>query len=154
MQYGKLQGNDGEYIYGNDGNPIFVQVDAAKKSLLPTWNKTVTLYHRTVDVENQRTVWTPHVIHNCFVGDTRSSNDSDTQVSSTSSYIVRMPSDIVATPCNEDLIFIGEVSFTIADSKGQRVSDRLHEYEGFTVKSVSDNRDKSEYLKHIRVEGI
>ena len=154
MQYGKLQGNDGEYIYGNDGNPIFVQVDSTTRPLLPTWNKTVTLYHRTVDVDDQRTEWAKHVIHNCFTSKSSTSTIQNMTVETAVRHIVRIPSDIPVIPCNGDLIFYGDASFSIEDIKGQRASDRLHEYDGFTVNVVSNNANKSDYLKHVRVEGV
>ena len=120
--------------------------------MLPTFNCTITLYHRYTVTENGRNVtkWKRTVLKGCYFGVTRRNTLSGETLSKSDEYVCRIPKNPSFTEGfngqpdkftlnNCDVIISGEISERIEDAEGKRVSDFLKKYRGFTVTGVSIN---------------
>lgn len=163
----KLLDKNGSILTDGNGKPIWVRSYGTGN--VPHWNETITVYNKRIDRKEGVTKWYTHAVDGCFWGVVQDSAQDGLDGTHHVRVIVRIPYDKrYRTPAQwnslpdgftlrpGDLIFRGNVFVRIDDLPGHRVHDRLHAYcpDCFTVQTVSDNTQKSDYLKHIRIEGF
>ncbi|MBQ2968672.1 MAG: hypothetical protein IJE10_11215 [Clostridia bacterium] len=122
----------------------------------PTFNDTITLYHRISEQDaNGRTVvqYVRAVVENAFFSALDGLKISGEQLVSDNQYIARLPLGTVVGEL--DLVVLGTVSDTVADSAGSRITDIATRYKPscFFVKQIKIN-DKIPFAKHVKVTGV
>ena len=122
----------------------------------PTFNDTVTLYHRISEQDaNGRTVvrYVRSVVENVFFSALDGLKISGEQLVSDNQYLARLPLGTVVGEL--DLVVLGAVSDTVADSAGSRITDIATRYKPncFFIKHIKTN-DKIPFAKHIKVTGV
>lgn len=174
MQYRELRDITTDIVYGNDGKPIWVQSDEEGSSN-SLWRHTITIYNKKIDFKEKTVKWYVHIIHNCFWGieiDESKRGGGFQAYSSDERHIHTVPAKIVRIPMSrkyqtpeewnaypngftvkpDDIIFKGIV---VNAMSGKTENEVLNQYgnKAMIVKYVSDNTDKSDYIKHIHAEG-
>lgn len=123
--------------------------------LLPTFDHTVTLLHKSKDVTTKLDIWTATVYENCSFSQRTERTVSGATVSIGGYYICRIPKQIefdcaVGDYIIKDRLFTGEVptSSTIMNIY------QAHKPGAFMVKSYTDDTNTIELAEHYHIEGI
>lgn len=122
--------------------------------VLRLFTDTVTIFNKTTS--NNTVSWVRTVVKGVMWSDTNTKSDNGGRVSVSPYTTITFPKGtydgLVLNPANEeDAIFYGEITATIADVKGSRISDLMKQYPKCgRIKSVNDNSNRT-YLKNIKV---
>lgn len=175
MTYEKLVDINGDYIFGENEKSLWVYGDGEPEKN-KNWRTTITIYNKRIDKTLKTVKWYSTTIENCFWasvdgythrgGGTQSFNPNSRDNHYEDTFIVRIPYDnryrtpkqwavtpdgFTARP--GDLVFKGMVHINIGDTLTENEALNIYAPECFVIQNASDNMEKSDYIKHVRVNG-